>query len=1366
MPTAPTIHSAGLVSLSSMSQPTITAKTSTSNFTQQIMTATDQSSSTGKNISTTLPTISNHIPSPSFSPSITTPQTKTSTVHNSSDTLTTAATIMSSSSSILPTPTVIVQNTRTYTNPSTTLNFFPTSTYTQEVTKTVQRPTTRKSISTTLPAISTGTPSARFSTGISNNVTSISLTPMTTTFSTSPSKTSPTFTTLKTTTYTPTPLCICYWSDWNDFGQSTTGVNGGKVMPMSTLSTICSAPKEVKCRAKLYPGVPLSQLGQVVKCNVKDGLVCLNKDQGLIQQCFDYEIRVFCCDSKCGNFSTKYTTPTAFWISSTSLPIPSTSLPIPSTKTTTVQSSSTYTSITTISVTSTASSLTISPTSITPDSITLTPTPGCICSWSEWSNFGGPTTGPDGGEIVHIKQITDTYSPICTSLKDVECRAKLYPGVPFSQLGQVVKCNVKDGLVCFNKNQGLEQQCLDYEIRVLCCVGNHSSITTQCPTATMVSSGTTSVSPNTIKTSERFSASTITSIISIPTLSTIMPTLPSTTQTAPNLPSGTSIYTTPMISKSLSTASTTSPLSKTATLTTKPGCMCRWSEWLDLGGPTTGPEGGETVSIKTVLDSYPTICSVPKEVECRAKNYPRLSLSQLNQVVKCNAKDGLVCLNKNQDITHQCFDYEIRLFCCDENCGSTLALTPKIPLLTPTLGCKCHWSDWMDFSSVTTGPEGGEIISIKRITDTFSSICSAPKELECRAKLYPKLSLSQLGQVVICNAKDGLVCLNKNQDITQQCFDYEIRVFCCDGICGSTTALTPKIPLPTPALGCKCHLSDWMDFGSLTTGPEGGEIISIKRITDSYPSICSAPKELECRSKLYPELSLSQLGQVVICNAKDGLMCLNKNQDITQQCFDYDIRVLCCHGKCDNSTEAPTTIPKLSASTTTSNTPSETSRPSNTSKPTRPTSPCICHWSKWLDFGGPTIGQEGGKLIPVKIITNTYPTTCSIPQGIECRAKNYPGLPVSKLGQEVKCNLKDGLVCLNKKQNITQQCFDYEMRLLCCHRDCVSASLPAALNLALHNSSTRVSTTAVPTTRAMTTTILNKKPSKCICQWSKWVDFGSPTEGPEGGKLIPVKIITDFFPTTCSIPHGIECRAKHYPGLPVSKLGQVVKCNLKDGLVCLNKNQNITQQCFDYEMRLLCCHRDCVGASLPAALNRALHNSSTRVSTTTVPTTRDMTKTLSKIIPSKCICQWSDWMDFGSPTTGPEGGEIVPIKTITNTFVNTCSAPTEVECHAKLFPGLLLSQLGQVVTCNTKDGLVCLNKNQGVTQQCFDYEIKVLCCHGLCGVSSKISQTDQYFSHSTIRSVFFPQHNYYHTKSANYHRFIKRSQNCTSRLCL
>ncbi len=107
-------------------------------------------------------------------------------------------------------------------------------------------------------------------------------------------------------------------------------------------------------------------------------------------------------------------------------------------------------------------------------------------------------------------------------------------------------------------------------------------------------------------------------------------------------------------------------------------------------------------------------------------------------------------------------------------------------------------------------------------------------------------------------------------------------------------------------------------------------------------------------------------------------------------------------------------------------------------------------------------------------------------------------------------------------------------------------------------------------------------------------------------------------------------------------------------------------------------------------------------------------------------------MDLGSPTTGPEGGEIIPLNAITNLYLNISSAPTEVDCHAKLYPGLLLSQLGQVVTCNSEDGLVCLNKNQGVTQQCFDYEIKMLHCQGLCGTSSKITQTNKYFPNITI----------------------------------
>ncbi|XP_056318433.1 mucin-5AC [Danio aesculapii] len=840
-----------------------------------------------------------------------------------------------------------------------------------------------------------------------------------------------------------------------------------------------------------------------------------------------------------------------------------------------------------------------------------------------------------------------------------------------------------------------------------------------------------------------------------------------------------------MLSASANAASAIAPLA--ASISSKPLnpaiplCICHWSKWLDFGTSTIGPKGGKLIPVKAITDAYPIICSKPQKVECRSKLYPALALSQLGQTVTCNLEDGLVCLNKNQSVTQQCFDYEMRLLCCHEECVSaTLPAAVSLVLnssstsvrsttappkrdLAATISetfpshCICQWSNWVNNGSLTTGPKGGKLISIKFITDTYPTTCSKPQKIECRAKLYPGFTLSKLGQAVTCNLEDGLVCLNKNQSITQQCFDYEMRLLCCHEECVSATlpeAITLALRSSSSSVStttappsqdinttisktlnskCICQWSDWVNFGSPTTGPEGGKLIPVKFITDTYPTTCSKPQEIECRAKRYPGLALSQLGQAVTCNLKNGVVCLNKNQSITQQCFDYEMRLLCCHEECVSATlPAAITLALRSSFTSVSTTTLAPRRDVNTTISKTINSKCICQWSDWWNFGSPTTGPKGGELIPVKLITNTYPTICSKPQKIECRAKLYPGLALSQLGQTVKCNLEDGLVCLNKNQSNTQQCFDYEMRLLCCHEECVSATLPEAITLALRSSSTNVNTTTVPPKRDVNTTISKTMNSKCICQWSNWVNFGSPTTGPEGGKLIPVKVITDTYPTTCSKPQEIECRAKLYPGLSLSQLGQTVMCNLEDGLVCLNKNQSITQQCFDYEMRLLCCHEECVSATLPAAITLALRSSSRSISSTTVPPRRDMAATISKTFPSSCICKWSDWMDFGSPTTGPEGGEILPMTKITNTYSNICPAPTKAECRAKHYPGVLLSQLGQVVTCNSQEGLVCLNKNQHVTQQCFDYEIKVLCCQGPCGKSSKISPRIQRLSYSAV----------------------------------
>ncbi|XP_053094270.1 mucin-5AC-like [Pangasianodon hypophthalmus] len=1464
----------------------------------------------------------------------------------------------------------------------------------------------------------------------------------------------------------PTPHCgyECSWSDWMDFGPPTTGANGGEVVPIRRISDtypkICSTPPKVECRAKLYPDLTLSQLGQEVTCNAQDGLICLNENQGLQQQCFDYEIRVYCCQlpewctttTPPGTTTTTPTTttttttpPSTTTTTTTTTTTPTTTRPeTTTTKPTTTSTPTTPTSTTAPSTTSatTPSTTTTTPltTSPTVTQSTIQPTPHCgyECSWSDWMDFGPPTTGANGGEVVPIRRISDTYPKICSTPPKVECRAKLYPDLTLSQLGQEVTCNAQDGLICLNENQGLQQQCFDYEIRVYCCQLPEWCTTTTPPgtTTTTPPTTTTTTTPPSTTTTTTTTTTTPTSTTTTTTTTTTTPTTTTPTTTRPETtttkPTTTSTPTTPTSTTAPSTTSATTPSTTTTTpLTTSPtvtqstiqptphcGYECSWSDWMDFGPPTTGANGGEVVPIRRISDTYPKICSTPPKVECRAKLYPDLTLSQLGQEVTCNAQDGLICLNENQGLQQQCFDYEIRVYCCQlpEWCttttppgtttttpttttttttppstttttttttttptttrpettttkptttstpttptsttapSTTSATTPSTttttPLTTsptvtqstiqptPHCGYECSWSDWMDFGPPTTGANGGEVVPIRRISDTYPKICSTPPKVECRAKLYPDLTLSQLGQEVTCNAQDGLICLNENQGLQQQCFDYEIRVYCCQlpewctttpppgtttttpptttttttppstttttttttttpttttptttrpetTTTKPTTTSTPTTPTsttapsttsattpstttttplttsptvtqstiqPTPHCGYECSWSDWMDFGPPTTGANGGEVVPIRRISDTYPKICSTPPKVECRAKLYPDLTLSQLGQEVTCNAQDGLICLNENQGLQQQCFDYEIRVYCCQLPewCTTTTPPGTTTTTPPTTTTTTTPPSTTTttttttttpttttptttrpettttKPTTTSTPTTPTSttapsttsattpstttttplttsPTVtqstiqptphcgyeCSWSDWMDFGPPTTGANGGEVVPIRRISDTYPKICSTPPKVECRAKLYPDLTLSQLGQEVTCNAQDGLICLNENQGLQQQCFDYEIRVYCCQLPewCTTTTPPGTTTTTPPTTTTTTTTpsttttTTTTTTTPTTTTPTSTTPETTTttptpttptpttttpttptgttaprtttattpstttttvtqstiqptphcgyeCSWSDWMDFGPPTTGANGGEVVPIRRISDTYPKICSTPPKVECRAKLYPDLTLSQLGQEVTCNAQDGLICLNENQGLQQQCFDYEIRVYCCQLpEWCTTTTPTATPPATttttpptttpsSTTTTTTTTTTTPTTTTPTTTRPETTttkPTNCgyECSWSDWMDFGPPTTGANGGEVVPIRRISDTYPKICSTPPKVECRAKLYPDLTLSQLGQEVTCNAQDGLICLNENQGLQQQCFDYEIRVYCC--------------------------------------------------------
>uniref|UniRef100_A0A663M7D3 Mucin 2, oligomeric mucus/gel-forming n=1 Tax=Athene cunicularia TaxID=194338 RepID=A0A663M7D3_ATHCN len=110
-------------------------------------------------------------------------------------------------------------------------------------------------------------------------------------------------------------------------------------------------------------------------------------------------------------------------------------------------------------------------------------------------------------------------------------------------------------------------------------------------------------------------------------------------------------------------------------------------------------------------------------------------------------------------------------------------------LSAPCFGLICNWTEWFDVSKPEE--DGGDYETYDAIRNEHGDkICEAPEKIECRAKEKPDVSLEELGQKVECNVTYGLICKNEEQDPTmwQLCYNYEIRVNCCDLCC------VPDIP--------------------------------------------------------------------------------------------------------------------------------------------------------------------------------------------------------------------------------------------------------------------------------------------------------------------------------------------------------------------------------------------------------------------------------------------------------------------------------------------------------------------------------------------------------------------------------------------
>merc|ERR1739838_825132 len=223
---------------------------------------------------------------------------------------------------------------------------------------------------------------------------------------------------------------------------------------------------------------------------------------------------------------------------------------------------------------------------------------------------------------------------VCTKPLEIECRAKQYKDKSLAQVEQKVTCDPTVGLICKGQDQGLPPVCLDYEIRVKCCIDTCVSTTAA---TTIVKTTTEKPAITTIEKSTTITKATTEK----PTITTTEK--PTTTTEKPT--------TAPKATTNTPTTTTEKP---TITTTEKaPTChVCKWSDWTSNHYPSS-VDDDETESIKDIKNLDLSVCTKPLEIECRAKQYKDKSLAQVGQKVTCDPTVGLIC--KGQDHVHHLF---------------------------------------------------------------------------------------------------------------------------------------------------------------------------------------------------------------------------------------------------------------------------------------------------------------------------------------------------------------------------------------------------------------------------------------------------------------------------------------------------------------------------------------------------------------------------------------------------------------------------------------------------------------------------------------------------------------------------------------
>ncbi|TFK08675.1 antigen KI-67 [Platysternon megacephalum] len=1000
-----------------------------------------------------------------------------------------------------------------YTTPATT----PPAETTTPITKTTTPETTVTSISSTTTALPTTT-EPKTTTLSTSSMTSKtpSTTPVTetTSVSTSTLRTTAPSTTIPETTASPSTETVyttgeitsitpckpkCKWSEWHDVhlpsldnkGDSETYDDiraAGKV--------ICSKPENIECRAEKFPEKSIDNIGQIVQCNVSFGLVCRNEDQEEeLQMCYNYQIKVFCCDdfSHCPSTSTTTETTTT---AGTTIVSTETSTQTPTTTETTTSTVRTTPSTTTTTETTTKEVKTTTLLTTTPiETTTIITTP--------FTTTTTETTTTPGTPIVSTE--TSTLTPTTTETTSTI-------GTTHSSITSIETTTVTTTPFTATTTQ----------------------TTTTTGTTTMTTPQTTTTIPTTIPITSTPIPDTFTTTTTSPTITqtttTEFTTIVSTTNTPATTETTTAATTTPF-STTKPTSSitvTTTPaittISETTTaVTTVPltpdDCikeLCEWSQWYDISYPGSAINDGDFDTFKNIRAKGYKVCKAPKAVECRAERFPNTPLNELEQNVICSKTEGLICYNKDQ-LPPICYNYQIKIECCRNVIVSCLTTTPATTTTVTTIPATTQ--------IVTTTPGTTPIVTTTPpIPTTTPTITPIGTTTTATTPIVTTISPTTTTVTTIPTTTEIVTTTPGTTPIVTTTPPIPTTTPTNTPIGTTTTATTPILttttattrvtttPATTPI---ETTTSTTIPIGPMTTAttmtvtttPATTTVTTTPTTTSietttppTTPIVTTTPatttivttSTTATTKKIITQIKTTTKAQTAPIHVETTKEMHSTTKETTLLSKTTPERTPVTTSTISTTLPTTTSLETTNSETTRSGTTTGTTTlptteipttlPTSTTTGTTTSSTTVCEptctWSKWFNVDFPSSGPKEGDIETYKNIRAAGEIFCGKPASIQCRAESYPEISIDEVGQVVQCDVNLGLVCKNEDQiGKYKMCFNYEVRVFCCEEN---VNCPVTTSI-LSTMPTRVTTPTISSTQTGTTEV-TMTTTHCFCQ--------------------------------------------------------------------------------------------------------------------------------------------------------------------------------------------------------------------------------------------------------------------------------------------